>query len=75
MFATPFTRRDYLYLAAIGIWLLFAYGLFAWNFPITDTVESNYALSAVNMLQHQSYLSPMIYDQYWYDKPISPIGS
>lgn len=70
MFATPFTRRDYLYLAAIGIWLLFAYGLFAWNFPITDTVESNYALSAVNMLQHQSYLSPMIYDQYWYDKPI-----
>lgn len=70
MLATRLQRQDFLYLGAIGLWLLLAYGLFVWNFPITDTVESNYALSAVNMLQHHSYLSPMIYDQYWYDKPI-----
>lgn len=70
MLATRLQRQDILYLSAIGLWLLLAYGLFTWNFPITDTVESNYTLSAVNMLQHHSYLSPMIYDQYWYDKPI-----
>lgn len=33
MFATPFTRRDYLYLAAIGIWLLFATGSSPGTFP------------------------------------------
>lgn len=70
MLATRLQRQDVLYLIAIGLWLLLAYGLFTWNFPITDTVESNYTLSAVNMLQHHSYVSPMIYDQYWYDKPI-----
>lgn len=62
--------REYRYIGFLGIWLLLSYLLFTWNFPITDTVESNYALTALTMIQHNNYISPMIYDVYWYDKPI-----
>lgn len=48
---------------------LVSYGFFNAYLPITDSVESNYALTAVTMLHHDSWLSPMIYDQVWYDKP------
>ena len=37
---------------------------------ITDPVESNYALTAKEMLQNHNYLSPQIFGHYWYDKPI-----
>lgn len=37
---------------------------------VTDPVESNYALTAKEMLSHGNWLSPEIYGSYWYDKPI-----
>ena len=45
------------------------YGFYNAYLPITDPVESNYVLSAVTMLKHNSWISPMIYDNVWYDKP------
>lgn len=38
--------------------------------PITDPVESNYALTAKEMVQSGNWLSPQIYHQFWFDKPI-----
>ena len=37
---------------------------------ITDPVESNYVLTAREMLEAGDYFSPRIYGNYWYDKPI-----
>lgn len=56
--------------AWLGIGTFLFYLWMAWALPITDTVESNYALSAVTMMKHGEFLSPMIYDLYWFDKPI-----
>lgn len=36
---------------------------------ITDPVESNYTLTAKEMLASGDWLSPRIYGNYWYDKP------
>ena len=36
----------------------------------TDPVESNYVQTAKEMLAAGDWLSPRIYDHYWYDKPI-----
>ena len=46
--------------------------LFAGNalMPITDPVESNYALTAREMLEAGDFISPRIYGNFWYDKPI-----
>lgn len=33
------------------------------------SVESNYTLTAVEMLRSGDYISPRIYGNYWYDKP------
>ncbi len=56
------------------IWLfllsLAALTLFNQWLPITDPVESNYALTAKEMLAAGDWLSPRIYGEYWYDKPI-----
>lgn len=38
--------------------------------PVTDPVESNYALTAKEMVLSGDWLSPQIYGQYWFDKPI-----
>ncbi len=38
--------------------------------PVTDPVESNYALSAKEMFLTGDWLSPQIYHKYWYDKPV-----
>lgn len=48
---------------------LVLYLLFNWNLPITDPVESNYALTAKEMLASGDFLSTRIYGVYWYDKP------
>ena len=37
---------------------------------VTDSVESNYALTAKEMVLSGDWLSPQIYGNYWYDKPI-----
>lgn len=39
-------------------------------FPITDTAESNYAETAREMVLAGDWISPQIYGNYWYDKPI-----
>lgn len=43
---------------------------FNWNLPMTDPVESNYALTAKEMVLAGNWISPQIYGQYWFDKPI-----
>lgn len=37
--------------------------------PVTDPVESNYALTAKEMVLSGDWISPQIYGRYWYDKP------
>ena len=56
----------------VGLWLLAAVLLFTYNgsLLITDSVESNYALTAKEMVLSGDWLSPQIYGNYWYDKPI-----
>lgn len=56
----------------LGILLLLCAIFFLGNgmIPITDQVESNYALTAKEMLASGDYFSPRIYGNYWYDKPI-----
>ena len=41
-----------------------------WLIPITDPTESVYALTAKEMLAAGDWLSPRIYGDYWFDKPI-----
>ena len=40
------------------------------SLPITDPVESNYALTAKEMFLSGDWISPRIFDTFWYDKPI-----
>lgn len=49
---------------------LLIYLLFNSNLPITDPVESNYALTAKEMVESGDWLSPRIYGHFWFDKPI-----
>jgi len=59
-------KREFLLLLIFGaIILLAANGSLA----ITDPVESNYALTAKEMVASGDYLSPRIFGNYWYDKP------
>ncbi|MBP2656459.1 MAG: hypothetical protein H6Q73_4028 [Firmicutes bacterium] len=44
--------------------------LFNSQIPIMDPVEGIYALTAKEMLVSGDWLSPRIYGQFWYDKPI-----
>ena len=57
----------------LGAVLLFFTALFFWGnaaLPATAPVEVNYAQTAKEMLAAGNYLSPQIYGNYWYDKPI-----
>ena len=56
-------------IGALFLLTVLSYGFYNTYLPITDPVESNYVLSAITMLKHNSWISPMIYDQVWYDKP------
>lgn len=60
------TKRDLLSIGLVGF-LLFMLG--NWAIAITDPVESNYTLTATEMLRSGDYVSPRIYGNYWYDKP------
>jgi 4-amino-4-deoxy-L-arabinose transferase-like glycosyltransferase len=44
--------------------------LFNGDLLVTDPVEANYALTAKEMLLSGDWLSPRIYGQFWFDKPI-----
>lgn len=60
-------RRYWLFIFMAAAVLLFAGN---GSLLITDSVESNYALSAKEMVLSGDWLSPQIYGHYWYDKPI-----
>lgn len=45
------------------------YILFSHLFPVTDPVESNYALAAKEMITMSDWLSPHLYGKLWFDKP------
>jgi len=60
-------KRHILVLAALSV-ILFFVG--SWLLPVTDPVEANYAETAKEMLEAGDYLSPRIYGNYWYDKPV-----
>lgn len=56
-------------------WVLFLISFLGYMFfnqaiPITDPVESNYALTAKEMVLSGDWLSPRIYGNVWFDKPI-----
>lgn len=40
------------------------------SIAITDPVESNYTLTSLEMLESGDYISPRIYGNYWFDKPV-----
>ena len=52
-------------IGALFLLTVLSYGFYNAYLPITDPVESNYVLSAITMLKHNSWISPMIYDTYW----------
>jgi 4-amino-4-deoxy-L-arabinose transferase-like glycosyltransferase len=50
--------------------VLVFYSAFNSYLPVTDPVESNYALTAKEMIMSNDLMSPRIYGHYWFDKPI-----
>ena len=58
------TRKDIALISGIGM-VLFLLG--NWAIAITDPVESNYTLTALEMLRSGDYVSPRIYGNFWYD--------
>jgi len=48
---------------------LLLFGAFNGLLPITDPVESTYALTAKEMIESGDLLSPRIHGRFWYDKP------
>ena len=61
------TQKHLLLLLALGVFLFFMGNSAV---AITDPVESNYTLTAQEMLHSGDYISPRIYGNYWYDKPV-----
>ena len=60
-------RKHWIFLLLAALVLLFVgnESLF-----VTDSVESNYALTSKEMVLSGDWLSPQIYGKYWFDKPI-----
>lgn len=54
----------------LGILFLIIYILGNQLLAVTDTAESNYALTAKEMVLSGNWISPQIYGHFWYDKPI-----
>ena len=52
-------------LIIVGFNILFGIG----GFPLTDPDEPAYAETAREMLVFKDYLSPRIFNEFWYDKP------
>lgn len=61
-------QRTFLTLIFVAAFLFLAVGIS--QLAVTDPVESNYALTALEMVRSGDWLSPQIYGTYWYDKPI-----
>ncbi len=60
--------KKYWYILMILTGIMLFYGNH--NLLITDNVETNYALTAKEMVMSGDWISPQIYGQYWFDKPI-----
>lgn len=60
-------NKEILILACIAIILAFVGNN---GLAVTDPVESNYVLTAKEMIQSGDYMSPRIFGNFWYDKPI-----
>ena len=61
------TKREFAILALFSVfWFFLGTNLV----HITDPVESNYVLTAKEMIESGDYFSPRIHGHYWYDKPI-----
>ena len=58
---------NFLSLSILSLILFFLGG---WLIPITDPTESVYVLTAKEMLAAGEWLSPRIYGDFWFDKPI-----
>lgn len=54
-----------LFLFSLLLFLFFNHHL-----PVTDPVESNYALTAKEMVLNSNWVSPQIYGKAWFDKPV-----
>lgn len=61
------SRKIYFVVFIVGF---VGYLFFSQAMPITDPVEGNYALTAKEMALSDDWLSPKIYGQVWFDKPI-----
>jgi 4-amino-4-deoxy-L-arabinose transferase-like glycosyltransferase len=61
-------NKNRLWIILLGAFVF--YFLFANLLPVTDSVESNYTLTAKEMVQSSDWISPRIYGKVWYDKPI-----
>lgn len=59
--------QQILLLAAAALAL---YWLGNWMIPVTDPVETNYTQTAKEMLLAGDFISPRIFGNYWYDKPV-----
>lgn len=64
-------NHPYLFLAVVFTLLFLAGNELA---AVTDTAESNYALTAKEMVLSGDWMSPRIYGHYWYDKPLLGTG-
>lgn len=64
-----FVFLKYIYMGIFFI-SIFYYFFFSHMLPITDPVESNYALTAREMVLSSDWLSPRIYGSVWFDKPV-----
>ena len=58
---------NYVFILIVALILFFLGGCLI---PITDPTESVYTLTAKEMLSAGDWLSPRIYGDFWYDKPI-----
>ena len=61
-------QRTFLTIIFAAAFLFLAVGIS--QLAVTDPVESNYALTALEMVRSGDWISPQIYGTYWYDKPI-----
>ena len=64
-----FVFSEYIYLGIFAVSFCY-YFFFSHMLPITDPVESNYALTAREMVLSSDWLSPRIYGSVWFDKPV-----
>ena len=66
-------KQSYRTLIMTSFIFLLSFVFFFWGaslLPVTDPVESNYALTAKEMVLSGNFMSPQIYHTYWFDKPI-----